>query len=977
MTALAGSVLYHWEHFREPLRLKWQTCLREVIVLKRRVATSSLVPLIFVALLVFLAVGAACFDSEDTIEYPPGVTPTPVPVPTPTPPLPSLPPYRVKDMIGSGHASAAQNLGDVGLEAVLQGPDREHDGFGDPVAIDGDTIVVGMPGGGGHRAYFLAAHVYTSSNGEWTHTAALWTGLSSGSAVAIDGGTIVVGAPGDGPGDTLYVFTKPAGGWVTTSDSAKLTIPFVVELGSFVHSVDVAGDTIVVGMALGESAHVFTKPVDGWIDTSTAATLSASGDDRLGSEVNIEGDTIAVGVATRNGHPAVSLFTRPAGGWVSTSESIVLTLPKDIPYPDRYISVGLTNLVAMSGDTVVVGDPYDSSHGEYRGSAHVFTRPTEGWFSAANSVNLTLPEEEHLYGLGTEVAIDGNTILLSSLATVHIFTRQLEGDDFSIYSITSPEANAYDRNREFGRAFGVEGDIAVIGAPFFDEDITGGAYIYRLGPVPDLQVSVTAESKTVYANSDIPYAMVVSNVGTASANAEMLLRMDQVQRATKVETTQGQCTVAGISEVTCNLGILEDGHQAIVTVTANVATERSLDFVTRVSVSSPEVELNNRNNEDSDTITVLDPTLHHVTKLFKNWLSPEIAPIDISERLLVVGGFAHNENGGAHHYWKPDSGWEYAGHGPLREFFGIGSYPQFGYSVALDGDTLLVGVPGEYPPWEFDLRPRGTAVIYPTSGERAVLTNKSDPPSQEFGSAVDIDGDTIVIGDPNVEFGGRAFIFTKPPIGWRSTSISITIQVGGTGRFGYAVAAGSNIVVVGDPDHYGGRGAAFVYAKSDNGWTSVATFTVPEGDKKSGFGHSVAIDGDIIVVGAPGSGKNLRRGGVYVFTRPLGGWGNTTSGALLTYGDGRMTYAFGDSLDIYGDALVVGSKSGAYLFRRESSNWEDTSSAVKFVAPGAASEFHRVALHGNVIGVLTETTVQIFTFMRRPNILSKQPALCP
>ena len=98
---------------------------------------------------------------------------------------------------------------------------------------------------------------------------------------AVDGDTVVVSATRDddnGPNSgSAYVFTKPAsGGWVTATETAKLTPFDGAAADSFGRSVVVDGDAVVVG-AYGDydkglssgSAYVFTKPVGGWTSTSS------------------------------------------------------------------------------------------------------------------------------------------------------------------------------------------------------------------------------------------------------------------------------------------------------------------------------------------------------------------------------------------------------------------------------------------------------------------------------------------------------------------------------------------------------------------------------------------------------------------------------------------------------------------------------------------------------------------------------------
>jgi hypothetical protein len=156
--------------------------------------------------------------------------------------------------------------------------------------------------------------------------------------------------------------------------------------------------------------------------------------------------------------------------------------------------------------------------------------------------------------------------------------------------------------------------------------------------------------------------------------------------------------------------------------------------------------------------------------------------------------------------------------------------------------------------------------------------------------------------------------------------------------FGISIAISGNTVVVGDFDaNIENFGAVYVYIEPTSGWanmTQVAKLT--PSDNGEGFGTSVAISGNTVVVGAantsnfnaPAAGP----GAAYVFVAPAGGWTNMTETAKLTASDGKPGDAFGDSVSISGNTIAVGAffasdSSGnsfagkAYAFVRPASGW--------------------------------------------------------
>ena len=156
--------------------------------------------------------------------------------------------------------------------------------------------------------------------------------------------------------------------------------------------------------------------------------------------------------------------------------------------------------------------------------------------------------------------------------------------------------------------------------------------------------------------------------------------------------------------------------------------------------------------------------------------------------------------------------------------------------------------------------------------------------------------------------------------------------------FGFSVAVSGNTVVVGAFDsNIEQFGAAYVYVKPASGWTNmIQVAKLTSSDNGQGFGTSVAISGNTIVVGAANTSnfeaQTSGPGAAYVFVEPSGGWADTTETAKLTASDGKPGDAFGDSVAISGNTIAVGAffapdSSGnsfagkAYVFVRPSTGW--------------------------------------------------------
>ena len=373
------------------------------------------------------------------------------------------------------------------------------DRFGRSVAVDGDTAVVGSPMDDNGKG---AAYVFTRQPGGWSQVAKLtaFDGASDdrfGNSVAVNGDTVVVGAWLDDGGDSnsgsAYVFTEPGGGWTTTTETAKLTASGGGATDDrFGTSVAMDGDTVVVGapgVHNGKgSAYVFTEPNDGWATaTETAKLTSYDRDpgDRFGTSVAVDGDTVVVGApGVHNGKGSAYVFTEPNDGWTTATETAKLTAFDGVS-DDRF-----GKSVAVGGDTVIVGAWLDDSD---KGSAYVFTKPSSGWATATETAKLTSYDRDPGDRFGISVAVDGDTVVAgasgvhSGKGSAYMFTEPSGGWTTATETakLTAYDGDPGDR---FGVSVAVDDDTVVTGA-WRDDDNgsdSGSAYVHTVSDWTDI-----------------------------------------------------------------------------------------------------------------------------------------------------------------------------------------------------------------------------------------------------------------------------------------------------------------------------------------------------------------------------------------------------------------------------------------------------------------------------------------------------------
>ncbi len=250
---------------------------------------------------------------------------------------------------------------------------------------------------------------------------------------------------------------------------------------------------------------------------------------------------------------------------------------------------------------------------------------------------------------------------------------------------------------------------------------------------------------------------------------------------------------------------------------------------------------------------------------------------------------------------------------------------QFGFSVAIDDDTAVVGSPG-------DADNKGAALIYRRNGSTWSLQQKivgnDSVADDNFGWSVAISGETIVVGafDLNEADQGSAYVFVRGGSIWNQQQ-KLTASGGSiTDQFGISVSIDGDTVVVGSPGDQASRGAAYVYARSGTSWTQQQKLIASDAAAGDDLGWSAAINGETVLVGAPSDDGS--RGGAYVFIRNGAIW---TQQSKVTASDGAASDRFGYSVAVNGSYMLSGApltnNSGkltgsAYVFLRTGDNWQ-------------------------------------------------------
>ena len=418
-----------------------------------------------------------------------------------------------------------------------------------------------------------------------------------------------------------------------------------------------------------------------------------------------------------------------------------------------------------------------------------------------------------------------------------LLTTPALGDWTQIATLLAGNGTAGDR---FGYSVSVSGDWAVIGVPYDNEDGTdaGAAYVFRLNDSEWVQVA------KLHPDATAPEERFGTSV---SISGDTLV----------VGAPGGWYTGPGAAYVYKRMGL--NYWVRVAKLTASDGDDRDY-FGTSVSISG-------------DTI--------------------------------VVGAYGDDDNGhlsgSAYVFQKSGSTWsQVAKLLPSDGMYG----DKFGQSVSISasGTTAVIGAPYKHSNssagvvYVFD-RPSGWSG---TLNENALLLASDGAQGDYLGDSVFISGDTVVAGaygdDDSGSRSGSAYVFEKPGSGWSGTI------------------------------------------------NEAAKLLPSDGAAYDHFGGSVSLSGDTVAIGAPASDDDsgTDSGSVYVFVKPGGGWAGTISeDAELLASDGSTNGGFGMSVSVSDDRIVVGalsdesgvSSGSAYIFDGSGSNWTQTA---KLMAGGDA-----------------------------------------
>lgn len=306
----------------------------------------------------------------------------------------------------------------------------------------------------------------------------------------------------------------------------------------------------------------------------------------------------------------------------------------------------------------------------------------------------------------------------------------------------------------------------------------------------------------------------------------------------------------------------------------------------------------------------------------------------------------------------------------------LGDQSMFGISVAIDGNTALIGSNQKNPLGD----PVGNGTVYvftkSTAGwtQTQKLVSNDGVLGDEFGISVALKGDTAIIGAYRAGIGanaeqGAVYVFRPLAGAWTQTQKLSPADAPAGRMFGATISLDGDNALVSTPAGMMGDDptTAPVYAlhQTSGNWNIIQTLNADDYVPGGAFGMQTALSGTTALIGAPGSeiSGTMAQGAAYVFNYVNDSW---TQGQKLAASDGAEMSVFGWSVALDGTTALIGSpyatvgdnamQGAAYVFNFEESNWVQTQKLTSIIGQEDERYGLVVALSNNTAVVVSAWT---------------------
>ena len=819
------------------------------------------------------------------------------------------------------------------MQKILDEDGQIGDRFGNSIAIDDQTIVVGAhesPLGYGSGSESGSVSIYVWSNTEWILQQKLtaeddyhspqYCQLCFGTSVAVNGDTLVVGEPechrngNKWNSGCVYVYVRSGSVW-----SLQQKFGGAADRGNtFGSSVAISGNTIVVGDEEGVYNSLRSGIVSVYFRSGNSWSLQQvifpenfkySGNNPnilFGYAVAIDGDTLAVSARQANEYNdqyvlqassgSIYVYVRSENTWTFQGKLLASDRAPSDELGGSELAKGGSAL-AISGDTIIVGS---DDKDDRTGSAYVFVRSGTAW---SEQQKLIASDVTQFDSFGISVAIAGDYVIVGSFrdddkgydsGSAYIFVRS--GNTWT--QENKLVASDGVRNDIFGRAVAIADKTAIVSAEQFNKGQTykgtgsGQVYVFTLPtssppvahspppppPTPPPLPPSPPPSPPSPPPPPLPPPFFISLVSLKQniladdgAKNEKFGNALDINGDTLAIGASGYKQYTGAVFIYTRVGETWSLQQKIVSASTNQYGEGFARSIALVGNTLFVGAPEARNDDDIQTGAV-----YVYVRLENTWSLEKTLRPDI----VVPSGGSY--------------------------------YGAFGTSLDANSESLLVGDNGGV----------GSAYIFVRSDLSWTLQQKLVPVdsddtnsgmSGKFGSSVGISRDTAAVGakwdDTNNGIdSGSVYVYARSGTIWTHQEKIIPSDGTSMEMFGQSLALKDETLAVGAQSNVNGvyrTGSTRVYVRSGNSFSLQQKISVSDASRQDSFGASVALSGETLVVGALRSEEGDGSGSAYVFIRESGTtWKQQQK---LRSSNGMQDDIFGSQVAFDGNSVVVGA----------------------------------------------------------------------
>jgi hypothetical protein len=509
--------------------------------------------------------------------------------------------------------------------------------------------------------------------------------------------------------------------------------------------------------------------------------------------------------------------------------------------------------VAISGPTVVVGAP---NHDSDAGAAYIFTQSGTSWTQSTEFAGTVAAGSF----VGYSVAVSGSSAVVGAPGSGNdgaAYVLVQSNDQWALESeLPAPKG---DSDENFGNSVSVDGSTVAVGAW---QNRTGAVYVFTQDGA-SWSPAATLQGLDPQGGSDLGASVVVSGQEIAVGGVEAQGNSGAVYL---FDDSSGSWLPTSV--VTPTSG--DDG---------DFLSSRSLAVSgNEVLVGAPGHSGGLNGGNPGQALIFVDSGTRW-TESAKLIPTESLAgfkfgsAVGVSGLVAVIGAPGAFADTGRAYVTTPDIAGLYT---PTLAIEGKGTVAgdRFGAAAALSGTTAIIGAPGR--------KGRGAAYVFeettnvPYSGgtvrckpgqlvdgqfsagecrgwtQTAELTGNNTTTGDNFAATVAINGNTAIIGAPNHNNTGAAYIYTYTNNQWTQTA-ELTGNNTTTGdNFAATVAINGNTAIIGAPNH-NNTGAAYIYTYTNNQWTQTAELTGNNTTTGDNFAAAIGLSDSMIVVGSPGT----------------------------------------------------------------------------------------------------------------------------